>query len=98
LRSQASIFLIEKTSLERIIKEQQTTIVEYEIKLKTYIHELEELRISFNDREKNITNLNIELTSIRQGEEHTINDLRIHYEEMLKYQEVNNKKNKIINV
>ena len=96
MRSQASIFLIEKTSLERIIKEQQTSIVEYEIKLKTYIHELEELRISFSDREKNITNLTIQLTSIRQGEEHTINDLRIHYEEMLIYQEVNKIKRSLI--
>ena len=75
--------------MEHIIKEQQSTIVEFEIKLKSYESELNELRVSFEEREKMISSLNIEISSMRQGEETTIIELRTHYEEMLKYQEVN---------
>lgn len=62
--------------------------MEYEIKFKTYSSELETLREALIEKEKSITNLNIEILSIKQGEEQTIYDLRLHYEEMLKLQEV----------
>lgn len=61
--------------------------MEYEIKFKTYSSELETLRQALIEKEKSITNLNIEILSIKQGEEQTIYDLRLHYEEMLKLQE-----------
>lgn len=88
MRSQASAFLIERTSLEKIIKEQQANLVELEIKVKSLVEEIDVYSLKLREKEDMITRLNIDISAKGQGEEQTIIDLRLHYEEMLKYQEV----------
>lgn len=88
MRNQASAFLIERTSLEKIIKEQQANIMEYQIKIRSFEEELEIWRIQLKEKEAYISKIEIEISAHKQGDEQTISDLRFHYEEMIKYQEV----------